>query len=175
MLDVIENNTPCWYAIYTKPKQEDRANFNLMAWNVEAFTPKFKESRLNAVTGKRNYAIKHLFPRYIFARFRASELLHKVYFTRGVHSVVSFGGTPCQVSDDIIELIRARMSEDGFVRIGEELTPGDKVIIDNGSLKNFAGIFEGKVGNRDKIVILLTAVHSQKRVVIKQDWVRKVG
>lgn len=175
MRDNWENNAPCWYVIHTKPKQEDRANFNLKAWNVETFAPKIKEPRRDASKGKLTYVIQHLFPLYIFARFRASDLLHKVCFTRGVHSVVSFGGDPCPVADDIIELIRSRSTEDGFIRLGDELKPGDKVIINRGNLKNFAGVLEGKVGDQGRVTILLTAVSYQARVTIEQDWVRKIS
>ena len=34
-----------WYAVLTKPKQEQRAETNLRAWDIEAFTPKFKDRR----------------------------------------------------------------------------------------------------------------------------------
>lgn len=61
------------------------------------------------------------------------------------------------------------------MRIGEELPTGDKAIIDRGNLKNFAGIVEGTVCKRDKIFAPLTAVDSQKSVVIERDRVRKVS
>jgi transcriptional antiterminator RfaH len=175
MLDHGENDTPCWYVIHTKPKQEDRADFNLKAWNVKTFAPKIKEPRRDASTGKLTYQVQHLFPRYIFAQFRASELLHKVCFTRGVHSVVNFGGDPCPVADDIIELLQSRRSEDGFIHLGEELRHGDRVIINRGNLKNFAGVLEEKVDDQGRVTILLTAVSYQGRIVIEQDWVRKIG
>src|SRR5215208_5135258 len=130
-----ENDAPCWYVIHTKPKQEDRADFNLKAWNVRTFAPKIKEQRRDYSTGRPTYLVQHLFPGYIFAYFRASELLHKVCFTRGVHSVVNFGGEPCPVADEIIELLKARLSEDGFIHLGEDLRPGDRVIINRGNLK----------------------------------------
>ena len=56
------------------------------------------------------------------------QLLHKVWFTRGVESVVSFGGTPSPVDDDVIEFFRTRADKDGFIKVGEELKPGDRVV-----------------------------------------------
>lgn len=170
-----EHETPCWYVIHTKPKQEDRADFNLKAWNVKTFAPKIKEPRRDSSTGRPTYLVKPLFPGYIFAYFRASELLHKICFTRGVHSVVNFGGEPCPVADEIIELLQSRRSEDGFIQLGEELQPGDSVIINRGNLKNFAGVLEGKVDDQGRVTILLTAVSYQGRIVIEQDWVRKIS
>lgn len=170
-----EHDTPSWYVIHTKPKHEDRADFNLKAWNVETFAPKIKEPRRDFSTGRVTHVAKHLFPRYIFAYFRASELLHKVCFTRGVHSVVCFGGDPCPVAGEIIDLLRSRRSDDGFIHLGEELKPGDKVIINRGNLKNFAGVLEGKVNEQGRVTILLTAVNYQGRINIEHDWVRKIS
>lgn len=175
MSDNREYDALCWYVIQTRPKQEDRADLNLRAWKVETFAPKFKESRRDHSTGRVTYVAQHLFPRYIFARFDVNQLHRKVCFTRGVHSVVSFGGTPCRVDDDIIQLIQSRMGEDGFIRLGEHLTPGDSVIIDKGHLKNFAGILEGKVDARGRVTVLLTAVNYHWRAVVEQGWVRKIG
>lgn len=164
-----------WYAIYTNPKQEDRARFNLNAWQVETFTPMCIERRYNQFTGKPHNVVKHLFPRYIFARFRADQLLHKIYFTRGVKSVVSFGGKPARVDDEIIEIIRARVGEDGYVRISEELKPGDKVVIRSGPLKDFVGMFESKTKDHARISILLTTINFQSHVLIEREMAAKVG
>src|SRR5436190_3797079 len=80
-----------WYVIYTHPRQEDRTTGNLRAWGIQTFAPKMKEMRTNPFTGRREYQTKHLFFRYIFARFDASELVQKIRFTRGVNSIVSCG------------------------------------------------------------------------------------
>ena len=127
---------PQWYVIHTKPKQEDRAISNLAAWQVESFTPKLAEVRLNFYTGNPQHIIRPLFPCYIFARFIASSLIAKVRFTRGVRNVVSFGDQPTPVENDLIDLIRLRTDRDGYVRIREILSPGDPVRVENGPLKN---------------------------------------
>ena len=36
---------PFWYAIHTHPKQENRAESNLQAWNVETFIPRIRDCR----------------------------------------------------------------------------------------------------------------------------------
>src|SRR5215210_821766 len=96
-----------WYAIQTKAQQEDRAESNLRAWGVETFVPRFRARRRGYYAGGATYLIKSLFPRYIFARFDANALLHKVNFTRGVQSVVRFGGTPAPVDDEVLAIMRS--------------------------------------------------------------------
>ena len=168
-------NTPCWYAIHTHPRQENRAANNLKAWNVETFFPKIRDCNFNEFTGEPSYVTKPLFPRYIFAQFKLGDLYHKVRFTRGVHSVVGFSGTPIPIDEEIITLIQLNIKEDGFVRINEEISPGDKVIVKDGPLKNFTGIFEREMKDADRIRILLETVSYQAHVEIERELVKKVG
>src|SRR5215216_522944 len=114
-----------WYAIHTKTRQEERATNNLRAWQVQTLAPKIKERCYNESLGKVTYQVKPLFPGYIFARFKPDDLLHKVRFTRGVNNVVSVGGKPAPIDDEIIEIILARSGTDGLVYLREQLRPGD--------------------------------------------------
>jgi transcriptional antiterminator RfaH len=166
------SDEPRWYVIHTKPKQESRADYNLRAWQVETFFPLLKERSRGS---RASYLVKPLFSRYLFARFRASDLLHKVYYTRGVQSVVNFGEHPCHVEDELIEVIKARRDEDGFVRMRDELNAGDRVVICNGPLRNLLGVFEGDYGDDERVSILLSAVGYQSRVVIERDFLRKAS
>lgn len=165
---------PQWYAIYTKPKQEERAESNLRAWGVETLDPTFKQSRPKHGTHRTNYVIKQLFPRYIFAHFNASILLRDVYFTRGVHSVVSFDNKPSPVDDEIISQIRERICGDGYVHL-DDLKSGDKVIVKNGPLSNIVGMLEKNMTASDRVSILLTNVNYQARVLLLREQVDKLS
>jgi transcriptional antiterminator RfaH len=167
------DNVSRWYVLWTNPKQEDRAASNLQAWGVETLNPKFRQLCYDERKGKLNHAIKCLFPRYIFAHFATSSLLHKVRFTRGVQSVVCFGGAPTPVDEDVIEIIRHRNGKDGLVRIGEEPGPGDEVMIKHGPWSNFVGIFEKGLGDSDRVSILLTTIGYQARVEIDKRLIEK--
>jgi len=166
-------HTPRWYAVHTHPKQEDRANNNLRAWKVETFNPKIKRRHPNPYLQVATYVSKPLFPGYIFARFDLDNMLGKVLFTRGVRSVVSFGGLPAEVSDDIITLIQSEVSEKGFVEVGEQLRTGDKVEIQDGPLKSLAGVFERSVKGSNRVLILLAAINYQGSVVVQREHVSR--
>jgi len=167
-------DTPQWYAIHTKPKEEGRVEANLTAWQVETFNPKVKGSRRSQF-GAPAHVVKPLFPRYIFARFDASRGLHKVLFTRGVHSIVSFGGQPVPVDSETIEIIRSRVGSDGFVRLEDEFELGDAVMIKDGQFKGLTGVFNGKLKGTDRVMILLTAVKYHVSVVVGGDLVQKAS
>jgi transcriptional antiterminator RfaH len=164
-----------WYAIHTRPKQEGRADSNLRAWSVETFTPFIKERRCTP-TGNVKYQLKPLFPQYIFARFDASSMLHKIYFTRGVHDVVRFGkDAPTPIDDEIIAIIHSQVGTSGFIELGEEFKAGDRIVIKDGPLKNFIGIFEREVKESDRVMILLNTLKYQAHLLLDRELVKKIN
>lgn len=166
---------PRWYVIHTKPKQEYRASGNLLAWGVETLNPKLRVRRPSNFTGIPVEQVKPLFPRYIFARFDAATMLHKVWFTRGVNNVVSFGGNPVPVCDDIISVIQSKLDADGLVSFSDDLAYGDRVRITSGHLREFEGVFERRVKASDRVVILLTAVNFQGCVEVESQSIEKIS
>lgn len=164
---------PRWYAINTKPREEDRADENLTAWGVEAFAPRIRKKRFNQFTGKPTAISRPLFPGYIFARFDAARLLHKVHYTRGVHVVVSFDHQPVAIEDEVIELIKSQVGEDGFIRLGGDLKRGDKVTIKDGSLQGLCGVFDRHMNDSSRVMVLLTLINYQASVVVEKDLVQK--
>ncbi|HKS30074.1 MAG TPA: transcription termination/antitermination NusG family protein [Pyrinomonadaceae bacterium] len=169
----VEDDPRRWYVIHTKVSQEERARSNLQSWQVETFAPLLKTRRVNQYTRKVGYRVGPLFPRYIFARFHSDTLLHKVRFTRGIQNVVSFGGEPSPVDDEIIAVLKSRVQADGFVLMEKSsMKPGDRVVINSGPLEGFNGIFEEEVKTDDRIRILLTTVCYQARLVVERGVVQ---
>lgn len=164
----------CWYVIHTKPKQEERAQINLSVWGVETFNPVLKEARKTRA-GELYFLNKPLFPQYILARFDINALLHKVSFTRGVHSVVCYGNKPAPVDDDLIAIIRSRVREDGFIHLGEKFKSGDKVLIKEGRFKNFIGMFDRELKESARVRVLLTTISFQSHITIERAMVKKFG
>jgi len=168
-------DTTCWFAIYTNGKQEVRAFHNLQAWGLECFNPMIKEYRRNQFSGLGSYVSRPLFARYVFARFNPSTLLHKVTFTRGVQRVVSFDGKPTPIEDELIEFLKARVGDDGFIGLGSPLKMGDKVRIRDGPWKALEGVVERNVKPTERVMLLLTAIQFQGRLMIEQDWLEKIA
>src|SRR5262249_41438472 len=156
----------------THSKQEDRASRNLSILGAPTFNPKIRERRCNQFVSAPTYVAKSLFPRYIFAQFKINDLYHKVRFTRGVYSVISFVGSPTPIDEKIIMLIQYNMN-DSFVRIDEGIRAGDKVIIKDGPLKNFAGIFEREMKGTDRVRLLLETVSFQAHIEIERYLLKK--
>ncbi len=155
-----------WYALHTHAKQEGRAESNLLAWNVETFVPKYRSQRSQEFRSAPTYTTKPLFPGYIFARFDTETMRHKIRYTRGVHSIVGIGGRPISVDDSVISLIKSRRGEDGFVQLGSEIKPGDEVVVRDGAFSGFGGVFERRMKDSERVMILLKTVTYQFRVVL---------
>jgi transcriptional antiterminator RfaH len=156
-----------WYVLFTKPHQENRAVENLSAWGVEALAPKLKAREGTNV-------LHPLFPCYVFARFNPAVMLPKIRFTRGISYVVSFGGIPAIVPDEIIEAICQRMDNTEVVREMETLRAGDSVVIESGPLREFRGVFEEELSDNERIKILLTTVAYSARVEVSKYDVRRL-
>lgn len=164
---------PQWFAICTNPMQEERAYQNLLASSVECFNPKIQESRRNQFTGVVTFIARPLFPRYIFARFSVQRSLRTVRFTRGVLKVVSFNSKPAPIDNEVIELMKSRVGNDGFLHVGEALKPGDKVRINDGPWKAIVGVIERNIQPGERVQILLTAIDYQGRLTIERQLVEK--
>lgn len=165
-------DAPRWYAIHTKPKQEFRADSNLKGWSVETFAPRLKERRYNEYTLAGSYVVEPFFRNYIFARFKVSEMLHKIRFTRGVRAVVSFGGVAAPIDDEIIDFIQSR-TENGFVKLDEDLKAGDEVVVEGGAFKGLSGIFDRETTPSGRVLILLRSVNYQACIEMDRVMVKK--
>lgn len=162
-----------WYAVHTHPREEDRANFNLIAWGIETCCPKIKSVRTHTFTGREAHAIKHMFPSYIFARFDAGSMLHNVRFTRGVRNVVTVGDVPARIDDGIIDLLRSRISEDGLITLLDEFDEGDEVYLKAGPFRGFTGVFNSRLKGSERVMVLLTTVNFQGCLIIDRGLVGK--
>jgi transcriptional antiterminator RfaH len=164
-----------WYVVQTHSRQEFRAEENLKVSGVETFLPKVRERQYKPFTNIPTLVVKPLFPRYLFARFRINSAFRKVCFTRGVHSVLSFGSSPVKVDGEIITLVQSRVGEDGLIKFDDELNSGDRVMISDGPLKTLVGVFQHGLKGSERVVILLTAISYQGSIVIEKALVRKIG
>jgi transcription antitermination factor NusG len=103
-------------------------------------------------------------------------MLHNIHFTRGVAYVVSFGGVPAQISDELIAEIYTRIDENGVViRNMTALNPGDHVVIRSGFLRNFVGVFERDLSGSERVQILLHTVSYSAHVEMSRSEVAKLA
>jgi transcriptional antiterminator RfaH len=167
----IVSEVPRWYVIQTKAKQERRAEENLRRWSVETLAPKlYAPPAWQRTNGARPRGTP-LFPRYIFSRFVLGPLFAKVTYTRGVQKIVGFGESATPVDDAIIELIRGRTQDDGFVHLPEPRV-GDGIQVVDGPFATLEGVFEQELNGRERVLILLTTIRSPIRIQLPKAYIR---
>ena len=151
-----------WHVVHTKPRQEAIAEVFLSQSGIETFYPKIAPG-------------KPLFTGYIFTKFDEETQQRLVKYSKGVGSIVSFGDKPALVDESLIEAMKARI-KDGFVHLDPpSFKKGEKVEIKEGPLEGVVGIFDSRVKDSDRVIILLNAIASQSRVVVPATLLRKVS
>jgi len=147
-----------WYAIYTKPKSEDSVEGLLKGAGIEVLNPRIITRRY--LRKQYQDATEPLFPCYIFAFIDHDHHGHMIRYTRGVRYIVG-KEHPLVVPDEIITAIQARM-EGGIIRpSSEQFEKGEKIVVRDGPFKDFPGIFERSLPGRDRVIILLNALHGR--------------
>lgn len=158
---------PKWYLVKTKPLNETRIHTRLTEAGFEALYPKI----LKKVKGtKGRFVPRPLFPTYLFVRF-AIDQFRTVRYTRGVARVISFGPEPQEVGQEIIDAVRGRMNENGFVELVKRPVTwkrGERIKIGDGPFAGVDAIFVEELPDRQRVVLLLDAVSSFRVILNKE-------
>jgi transcriptional antiterminator RfaH len=157
-----------WYVVHTHPRQEERAIQNLLLWGIELLDLWVKAPR--NVGG-----LEPLFPGYIFAKFDITSMLRNIRFTRGVHSVLSFGGKPAQIPDDVITMCRSRIGQDGYVELTPKFQVNEPVVIQSGAFKGITAVFQKEMPGRQRVSVLLRALTWQARVELDVNQIARLA
>lgn len=146
-----------WYVVHTKPRQEFRAEENLVAQGFEVFLPRVLVERK-----RRNRLIsveEALFPRYLFIRFDPSvDPWHLIRCTLGVSNLVRIGIQPASIPATIIENLKDLKT----TFIGR-FQAGDKIVVSDGPFKGFDGIYMEEDGEQ-RAMILIDFLNKTQRI-----------
>ena len=133
-----------WFAVVTKPRQEQIALENLERQGYKCILP-MAENPYQRRSKKHQKIIEPLFPRYLFLKAIAeSQNLAPVRSTKGVISMVRFGLELAVLPEYIIESIKQRLNpETGLVQLDPvPVQPGETVKVFDGPLAGIEGIFQ---------------------------------
>ena len=104
-----------WYVVYAHPGSERRAEFNLQRQGFLTYIPMFLRTRMHA--RKIENVPSPLFPRYVFVSFNpALDSWRPICSTYGVSKLVSFGDKPVEVPRYVIDGLKCREEENGYIR-----------------------------------------------------------
>ena len=154
-----------WYAVYTQPRNELMASEHLARQGFEIFLPRYLKRRRHA--RRIDLVPAPLFPRYLFIQFDVNDAGWRVVrSTRGVVDLVRNGIDPVKLPVGIIEQMRDREGDDGYVRLNSHLnlSRGVRIRIEAGPFADYEAIFEAQRDN-DRVVALLSLLG--RKVVVE--------
>jgi len=161
-----------WYAVYTQPRNEERAQEHLQRQGFEVFLPRYLKRRSHA--RRVTMVPAPLFPRYLFASFDADQQRWRaIRSTRGVVDLVCNGDIPVPVPESVVSEIERRQDVDGYIVLGRhlDLKRGMRIRIDAGPFAAMDAIFEAK-RDEERIIALLSLMG---REVVVQVPIRAVA
>jgi len=163
-----------WYAIHTKPGQEDLVENQLMRINLEILNPKQKREKV--VWGITKTSIVPFFPGYLFAKFSPARFLHTIQYTRGVRYVLHFGATPVRVDEELIQNIRNRIGTDGCIAAqSKPFVSGEHVSVNGGPLRGLRGIFKEEMRDGKRVLLLLEVLGVSAQVIMDRRFLKSVS
>ncbi len=156
-----------WYLVFTKPRQEYVAQFNLVQQGFEVYLPLFKtwptgrkaQAGLPAGAAAGDQAVfEPLFARYVFFKpGNARQSIAAARSTRGVSSLVSFGFEPALVQPDTMALIRASEQERNQLDLAQisPFQPGASVRLRGEGLNGLQGLVQSVSAKRVTLLLEL--------------------
>lgn len=138
-----------WYAVHSRPKQEQRALENLQNQGYEAWLPMITLEKLRR--GRVTEVVEPMFSRYLFIRL---DMEHTnwtpIRSTLGVSRLVSFGNRPAPIADVLIQTLR-NMPERPPEKL---LQPGQAVRVIEGPLKGLEAVYHQTDGELRAMVLV---------------------
>ncbi len=150
------NHTPNWYAVYTKPRQEPVARWNLENQGFEVFLP-MALNPYQRVSKRNEDRTEPLFPRYLFLRAVPEvQNLATVRSTRGVVNLVRSGHELVTVPEAIVDgLLARRDPETDLIALDPaELDVGDQVRVFDGPFAGAEGILQQRSGETRSLLLM---------------------
>jgi transcriptional antiterminator RfaH len=155
-----------WYAIHSKPRQEERALENLQRQGFEAWLPLLTVEKV--LRSKLVQVIEPMFSRYLFIRLDTEQTnWSPIRSTLGVSKLVSFGNRPAVVADELIEALQ-QLPEQAPQRL---IQPGQQVKIVSGPLRGLEGIYQQADGEL-RAMVLIELLNKQHRIVTEMQDLR---
>lgn len=159
-----------WFVLQSHPREESRCAEELSRRGLTAFFPLIREYRAR----RRRYEKAPFFPSYLFVRLDLETELDKARWARGVRRLVSFGGPPVPVPEEVMESLLLRTDAEGLISIDQELAEGDRVRIRTGPFKDLLGTVLRAPTPGGRVTILMDILAGSARVEMGNDQVLAV-
>lgn len=161
-----------WYLIHTKPRQEHIALENLQRQGYEAYLPMLTVEKIR--DRKLTLSTTALFPRYCFLKINEATQTkgtNTIRSTKGVSKLITFGGTPAELNDELMKTIRQREQQQEH-EPQQLFRPGDELGIKSGPFAGLDAVYQMNDGE-ERVMVLIELMSKQVRLALSPDQVNK--
>jgi transcriptional antiterminator RfaH len=161
-------NVTRWLCVHTRPRKEAGAEqYCRDVLGLHTYYPRLK--RLKTIRRVKRWVVGPLFPRYFFCRLNLAHNFRAVRYSPQVIDVVSFGGRPTVVDDEIIRQLQQWAGEAvDVVTVRPGFRPGDLVEIADGPLRGLQAVVLQEMSDRDRVAVLLSTLGCQARLIVSR-------
>ena len=152
-----------WYVLKSQLRKEDMLWHQVLEHGFESFYPRIRVHRVNP----RSRKIQPYFPGYLFVRADLSVVGISTFQWMPYGSgLVTFGGEPAVVSDQLIQEINRRVIEinDAGGQIFDAVKSGEAIYIHSGPFSGYEAIFDARISGTERVRVLLKMLN-QPRIV----------
>ena len=145
-----------WYALYTRPRYEQRVHEELLEMGIEAYLPLHKV--LRQWSDRKKWVTVPLFSSYCFVRVEPKKFLFPLK-ANGAVKYIYLDGKPALVRDHEIETMRMICNSEYKIEVVERnFVKGDKITITAGPLCGLEGEFIETAG-KCKVLVRIDAIN----------------
>jgi transcription antitermination factor NusG len=155
-----------WFALYTKPKHEFKAEMQLSACGIELFLPTI--IRVKQWSDRKKKVKEPLFSGYIFVRGTERERIIALEQYAIVRSIF-FEGCPAIVPDWQIDNLKIMLEKGEDITVTEKLAVGTNVRIISGPFKDAEGTIFESTNNEKMLAITIDLLRRSVIVRIPKD------
>jgi len=140
-----------WFALYTKPRGEFKANEQLIAEGIESYLPVV--TRLKQWSDRKKKVTEPLLRSYIFIYGDEQDRLISVE-QRAIVRCIFDAGKPAKIPEWQIDNLKKMLEKESHVIVHNGIVPGAKVMIKNGPFDGIIGtIVKGEAGKSISVTI----------------------
>jgi transcriptional antiterminator RfaH len=157
-----------WYALRSKSRKEDAVFRQVQSQGFEVFYPSLRVHPVNP----RSRKIVPYFPGYLFVAADLEQVGSSIFqWMPHTLGLVSFGGEPSIVPENLILAIQKRVDEinEAGGEVFEGLKSGETVWISSGPFEGYEAIFDARVLGSERVRVLLEFLGNRRKVPVVLD------
>ena len=162
-----------WYAVHTKPRKEFQVRTYLEALGIETYLPAHRVARKRRPKRIRE---EPFLARYLFAHLDLLRVpLSSINWLPGVNRVVSFGGQPAVVHDEVIAWLKRRLAQaegKGLYK-GLPLRPNDRLRVTAGPLRGLEAIFDRRLSSEERARVFVDLLGRLTACEVPLEWLER--